>query len=297
MMYPEYVARGERNYQFAPIPLNQRNRWEFQLILDGSARPDFPQGKTDSWEFGKVQNGPGTIISSQELSHSSTISSTPILHVFHPSSIHGWTADSPEPSQVAVIHFALIPGPVLELLGNRPWISFSLSNSQAQELATAIGEVAKNLQSSTPTLALILANQIFWNLAHILQDRNTVTPLTGSSVPLLPTEYDYLVRRILAWYDEHMQENPKVEDLSDIFYASRSTIHRAFQKVLGKGAKSAFFDIRMKRAKLLLQSTNASITQISQYLGYPDSGMFSRDFQKHTQCSPGQWRQLQRTQS
>lgn len=79
------------------------------------------------------------------------------------------------------------------------------------------------------------------------------------------------------------------------FYAAQLCItdkylSRVIKQVTGKTFYFWSSDFIIREAKLLLKSTEKSVTEISEELGFPNSSFFARFFRKHTGVSPMQFR-------
>ena len=83
-----------------------------------------------------------------------------------------------------------------------------------------------------------------------------------------------------------------IEELASMLYVSRSTLCAVFKQETGESVAAYTRRRRAERAQDLLETTNLSIAQISDRLGYAHQAAFSQAFSKETGLTPSQWRQL-----
>ncbi len=88
----------------------------------------------------------------------------------------------------------------------------------------------------------------------------------------------------------HLREPLKVETLAALVNLSRSHYTSSFRRVTGYAPLSYLNHLRMQRAVQLLNSTDWSIKQISDSLGFSDQFYFSRAFSKMHNHSPSEHR-------
>ena len=89
----------------------------------------------------------------------------------------------------------------------------------------------------------------------------------------------------------HVREPLKVATLAALVNLSRSHYTTLFHRVTGYAPLSYLNHLRMQRAVQLLNTTNLSIKQVSEQLGFSDQFYFSRAFRKMHNHSPSEHRQ------
>jgi AraC-like DNA-binding protein len=89
----------------------------------------------------------------------------------------------------------------------------------------------------------------------------------------------------------HVREPLKIATLAALVNLSRSHYTTLFRRVTGYAPLSYLNHLRMQRAVQLLNTTNLSIKQISEQLGFSDQFYFSRAFRKMHNHSPSEHRQ------
>ena len=83
--------------------------------------------------------------------------------------------------------------------------------------------------------------------------------------------------------DEHFS----VEDLAKKAGLSRSMLHRKLVKLTGKSATDYIMEIRLNRAKELLENNVATVSEIAYKVGFNSTSYFHRAFKKRFGVSPG----------
>ena len=81
-----------------------------------------------------------------------------------------------------------------------------------------------------------------------------------------------------------------VGDVSQFIGLDRSYFSKIFHQETGKTIQEYLMETRIHQAKLLLESTNYPIKEISSFVGFTDECYFSRAFKKVTGISPYQYR-------
>jgi AraC-like DNA-binding protein len=81
-----------------------------------------------------------------------------------------------------------------------------------------------------------------------------------------------------------------VGEMSHRAHLSRTTFAERFTRILGQPPMAYLTNLRMERARDLLQGSDESARQIAVRVGYKSDAAFSRAFTRHHDCSPGQWR-------
>ncbi|MCX7655237.1 MAG: response regulator [Treponemataceae bacterium] len=107
-------------------------------------------------------------------------------------------------------------------------------------------------------------------------------------------EYSASVRKILQYLEEHYQEPISLELVADIMNLSPVTVSRMLSEEVGQGFARTLIEIRLKRAKELLQEGNLSIKEISQACGYQDPNYFARLFKNYTGMTPREYGETKR---
>ncbi|WP_379131209.1 response regulator [Paenibacillus sp. sgz500958] len=99
-----------------------------------------------------------------------------------------------------------------------------------------------------------------------------------------------LVLEIRAYLDRNYQQDMTLQHIAERFYLSRENVSRKFKQVTGENLSDYLTNLRVEKAKALLQNTSLKLTQISELVGYEDEKYFSRVFKKSTGRTPREYR-------
>jgi transcriptional regulator GlxA family with amidase domain len=102
---------------------------------------------------------------------------------------------------------------------------------------------------------------------------------------------DALVERAVQWIRGNLHARFTVEDLLRQVPTSRRSLSRRFKLETGEGVQAFIQRLRIDRAKLLLETSSLPIERIVDRVGYQDKSAFARQFKRHTQLTPNQYRQ------
>ena len=98
------------------------------------------------------------------------------------------------------------------------------------------------------------------------------------------------INQSIQFMKGHLREPLNIATLAALVNLSRSHYTTLFQRVTGYAPLHYLNHLRMQRAVELLNSTDLSIKQISEQLGFSDQFYFSRAFRKMHSHSPSEHR-------
>lgn len=104
-----------------------------------------------------------------------------------------------------------------------------------------------------------------------------------------------LAEKIKGYLDEHFAEAITVEEIALKFFASRTTVMKAFKNKYGMGIIDYLARYRMQKARQWLLNTDESVKTIAERCGYPDQNYFSKVFVRHNGITPTAFRQQKYT--
>ena len=127
-------------------------------------------------------------------------------------------------------------------------------------------------------------------LSALMYELNALYPKEEISSEKKASRTNQLVREFFQLLNENFLEEKQV-----IFYSNRLNITSGYlsellKEITGRSAKEHINDKIWLEAKILIKSTNQSISNISQYLNYANTSAFIRFFQKYEHTSPTQYR-------
>ncbi|MEC0240943.1 PocR ligand-binding domain-containing protein [Paenibacillus dokdonensis] len=106
--------------------------------------------------------------------------------------------------------------------------------------------------------------------------------------PLLQPAFDYLYR--------HKHENVHLQDLASLCHVSSSYFSRVFTRETGENFSVFVPRLKIEWAKQLLETTDLSVNQISDELGFADPGYFIKTFKKFESLTPAVYRKIYYTE-
>lgn len=110
----------------------------------------------------------------------------------------------------------------------------------------------------------------------------------------LGTESKRLVRKAMAYIHEHYTEELSREDLARHVNASEGHLARCFRQETGITPMTYLNRYRVSQAKMILTTTDQSITSVAMAVGFSDNNYFSRVFRQEVGCSPLAYRREHR---
>ena len=98
----------------------------------------------------------------------------------------------------------------------------------------------------------------------------------------------------LLKYFRALPETLTLRDLCRDLHISPAQLRRDFHRILGVSPRSAFSNIRIKKAEELLASTDLTVEHISQQVGFATTSALINAMKRTRGCSPTQLRKLRK---
>lgn len=102
---------------------------------------------------------------------------------------------------------------------------------------------------------------------------------------------DTVVRKAMLLIEQQMHAPIPIEQLCEPLGIGRRQLERRFQQDVGLSPAEYRTQLRIERARWLLQNTDLEVTEVSFECGFQDCASFSRFVRKELQMSPRQVRQ------
>ena len=96
----------------------------------------------------------------------------------------------------------------------------------------------------------------------------------------------------MAYIDKYCFDiNFNLNSLAYAFHTNHAYLSAFFKEKLGINFTDYIRKIKTDKAKELLETTNDTLSEISEQLGYSNSTVFIRNFKKETGQTPNQYRE------
>ncbi|MDG4657321.1 response regulator [Ectobacillus antri] len=95
---------------------------------------------------------------------------------------------------------------------------------------------------------------------------------------------------IEQYIKQNYQKELRLQEIAEMFYLSKEHISRRFKQEYGETLSDYVTNIRMEKAKLLLQNESFKIYEVAAMVGYQDDKYFRKVFKKATGITPNEYR-------
>ena len=99
------------------------------------------------------------------------------------------------------------------------------------------------------------------------------------------------VRSIVNFLEANLHRQIKMAEMTALVGLSASRVDNLFKAEFGKSPGQYLKDLRMQKARLLLETTTMKIKQIRLAVGYRDHSHFFQDFKKRFGLTPSEYRE------
>ncbi|QAS70366.1 helix-turn-helix domain-containing protein [Oenococcus sicerae] len=99
-----------------------------------------------------------------------------------------------------------------------------------------------------------------------------------------------LAEKCKKYIDTNLSEKLKISDISKVLYSSKQNLSLAFKQQYQISLNQYIRIAKVEAAKILLERTEYSLDQISDYLSFTDKSYFLRTFKKYTKQTPSSYR-------
>lgn len=101
---------------------------------------------------------------------------------------------------------------------------------------------------------------------------------------------NYVVYQVKQYIDQHYQEELKLNQLADQVFLSSNYLSNIFTKYTGCSLNKYIKQVRLKKAKEMLRSTNMKIADVGKAVGYANTSYFIKKFQEMYGITPEKYR-------
>lgn len=104
-----------------------------------------------------------------------------------------------------------------------------------------------------------------------------------------------LIDQVKAYIEEHLDQELSRDELAGLVFLNANYLSRLFRQETGRSLVDYITHQRIEQIKLLLRTTDASVTEIAGRMGYTNMPYFSRVFRKEEGCTPVEYRRRLRS--
>lgn len=113
--------------------------------------------------------------------------------------------------------------------------------------------------------------------------------MTESIAAYSDVRHTNLIHHCIQHIGAHYQERLTLEETARIVCLSPDYLSRIFRQETGIGFRQYLNNVRITKAKELIQTTSLRLTDISQMAGYDDQSYFTKVFKRTTGISPNEY--------
>jgi AraC-like DNA-binding protein len=204
----------------------------------------------------------------------------------YPGELVRYDSDSDEPWEYRWIGFkGHYVDELLAKLGISPHhpVTHQRFNRRTHALMRRMQEV---LQKGESTCGLQAGGLIRLILAELVKDK----PLTAEKEPEPASEIIRQIEQAIRWLTLQYSQQISIEHMAQTLGYHRTHLSKMFKQHTGMSPMYFLLQIRMERAKLLLQEP-LTVEQVAASVGFTDALYFSKQFKKWSGQSPTEYRQ------
>ena len=168
--------------------------------------------------------------------------------------------------------------------GGHPFSFFNLRDEQ-KDILRYLNAMVQEATSQQMSYELVCHNLLEILLIKILRHQHFDLEVGKQSKAT--KDISFIKHYLETYYHESIQ----LEDLASMTHLSRFYISHSFKKEIGMSPMEYLIDIRIKESKILLRTTNYSISQVADIVGFTTPTYFSKQFRKSTGISPTGYRE------
>lgn len=132
-----------------------------------------------------------------------------------------------------------------------------------------------------------VASHVERNFSHEIRRPFEEIAYSEGAVHLHPDEE---IVQAQTWLKEHCSSEVRLSDVASHFDMSVRSFNRRFKLATGQTPLQYLQNVRVDMARELLQSSNLSVNEIAEKVGYQDMGHFTALFKKFLSTTPSEYR-------
>ena len=135
-----------------------------------------------------------------------------------------------------------------------------------------------------------------------MSDRSSITSLNATAAidfakrvaeAKIPTGMSQDIFNCIQYVSNHVNQNISVEEIAQYLNMDRTTLSKKFKRELGFNISSYIMRRKLEEAKSLLNYTDMTISEISEYLCFSSQAYFQNVFKKKYGITPKEYRKKQ----
>lgn len=139
---------------------------------------------------------------------------------------------------------------------------------------------------------------------NLLRLKSEIDLIIADFIEKAITEYDlhfisnidHKYYNIMKYINDNLSVQLRAGDIAKKFRYAPESLSRDFKNAVGTSIKKYIDQVIMQKAQLLLLSSDLTIQQISNTLGFNDRNHFSKYFKQKSKISPSDYRRCNRTE-
>ena len=171
------------------------------------------------------------------------------------------------------------------------YIHLSAENPLKSRMIQLMKQVIQIYYMNQQGSELMILSKLYalWaELNEYLQQYPSASPVSGLSI----SDYDRVTVAI-HYIAEHYADPLTLDDIANIIHVSKSECCRCFKRVVSLSPIEFLIQYRVMEAIRKMQAKEAvakSISQLSASVGFNNASYFNKQFKRHTNCTPPEYR-------
>lgn len=161
-------------------------------------------------------------------------------------------------------------------------------NEATKDIFNMLLQIEQEFTNKHPGYELMVKVRLLEILVRIIRDFHYVAESDLKTVNIDPQLNT--INKILKYIDEHIEDEIRLQDLSEVAHMNASYLSTLFKKYNGIGPIEYISRKRIHKAVQYLKSSDKSITEIAGLCGFNNAANFNKTFKKFTGNTPSEYR-------